>query len=591
MAFKGGYWGKFLEVDLTTRSIKKVEFDDEFARKYLGGVGFGNKFLYDRVPAGTDPLSPENIIMWMVGPLNGTSFHGQKMYITFKSPLTGNFGFCKHGGGTAWELKFAGWDGVIVTGKAESPVYIYIKDDDVQIRDASRIWGKDTMVTGVSIQEEVGDVFTKVSCCGPAGENLVRFGAIFGELGKAGARTGGGAVMGSKNLKALAVRGTQTVPLANPEEFHELTTKLRKILKEQAGTRSRWGTCTYTSSSNDAKNFLMSCWPEVQRACSAEAQEKMFWVRDFSCPGCPSICFRRGVIRQGPFTGRVGESSEYDTSILGLGCGVTDLFGFLNNVQLCDKLGLDGTSTGAVIAWVMECYEKGILTKDDLDGLELTWGNTLAMDKLIKKIAFREGVGDLLAEGTKRASEKIGKGSENLAMQIKGLEMAAHDPRGKSSLSEGRRPGAMVGTAIGYATASRGGDHITDRNCTQDATGQCLFSVSQMGGVNVPEEIVNLIRLATGWEDYSLEEYNTTNERLLTLRRLFNVREGMGRKNDVLPERFYTLQIPIGQMKGKVVSQEEFEKELDKFYEARGWDEQGIPTEEMLKKLCLEDMV
>lgn len=591
MAFKGGYWGKFLDIDLTTRSIKKVEFDDEFARKYLGGVGFGNKILYDRVPAGTDPLSPENVMMWMQGPLNGTSFHGQKMYVIFKSPLTGNLGFCKHGGGIAWELKFAGWDGVIVTGKAKSPVYIYIKDDNAEIRDASRIWGKDTMATGVGIREEVGDEFTKVSCCGPAGENMVRFAAVFGELGKAGARTGAGAVMGSKNLKALAVRGTKTVPLANREKYNELTARLRKAVRPVPFPRmKRWGTCTYNSPANNAKNFLLSCWPEVQRACSAEAQEKMFWVRDFSCPGCPSVCFRRGVIRQGPFTGRVGESSEYDTSLLGLSCGVTDLFGFLNNVGLCDKLGLDGTSTGSVIAWAMECYEKGILTKEDLDGLELTWGNTLAMDKLIKKIAFREGIGDLLAEGTKRASQKIGKGSENYAMQIKGLEIAGWDPRGWSP-SQSQRPGMMVGTAIGYATASRGGDHITDQNCTQDATGVCNFGVSQMAGVNVPEEMISLIRLATGWEDYTLEEYESTNERLWTLRRLFNVREGMGRKDDVLPERHYTLPISAGERKGRVVSREEFEKELDKFYEARGWDRAGIPTKERLKSLGLEDMV
>jgi len=302
------------------------------------------------------------------------------------------------------------------------------------------------------------------------------------------------------------------------------------------------------------------------------------------------VCFRRGVIRQGPFTGRVGESSEYDTSLLGLSSGVTDLFGFLNNVGLCDKLGLDGTSTGSVMAWTMECYEKGILTKEDLDGLELTWGNTLAMDKLIKKIAFREGIGDLLAEGTRRASQKIGKDSEKYAMQIKGLEIAAWDPRAWS-LTESIRPGALLGTAIGYSTASRGGDHITDQRCDQDATGVCNFAVSQMAGVDVPEEMVSLIRLATGWEDYSLEEYNITNERLWTLRRLFNIREGMRRKDDVLPERHYTLPISTGARKGRVVSREEFEEALDKFYEARGWDKAGIPTKEQLKSLSLEDMV
>jgi aldehyde:ferredoxin oxidoreductase len=587
MTFKGSYWGKFLDVDLTTGSIKKLDLDEGFARKYLGGVGFGNKILYDRVTADTEPLSPDNVITWMTGPLNGTSFHGQKMYITFKSPLTGNLGFCKHGGGIAWELKFAGWDGVIVTGRAEKPVYLYINNDDVEIRDASVIWGKDTMATGVMIRDEVGDIHTKISCIGPAGENKVRFAAIMGELGKAGARTGGGAVMGSKNLKALAVRGTKTVPLANPVQFHELTARLRKTIMPVPWPRmKRWGTSTYINSSNNAKNFQMSCWYDVQKACAAEAQEKMFWVRDFSCPGCPSVCFRRGVIRQGPFTGRVGESSEYDTSLLGLSCGVTDLFGFLNNVGLCDKLGLDGTSTGGVIAWAMECYEKGILTKDDLDGLDLTWGNTLAMDKLIRKIAFREGIGDILAEGTKRASQKIGKGSEKYAMHVKGLEFAGWDPRGWE-VNQSQRPGALLGTAIGYATASRGADHITDQRADQDATGVCNFGVSQMQGVNVPRETVELIKLATGWEDYSLEEYALTNERLWTLRRLFNVREGLGRKDDILPERHFTLPISAGAKKGSVVSRTEFETALDKFYEQRGWDKEGIPTKEKVKALGL----
>ncbi len=590
MAFKGGYWGKFIEIDLTTRTIKKVELEEEFARKFLGGSGFGAKILYDRVPAAIDPLSPENIIMWMTGLLHGTSFPGVKMFIVFKSPLTGGFGFCKHGGGIPLELKFAGWDGVIVTGKAESPVYIYIEDDDAEIRDASRIWGKDTMSTGVMIREEVGDIFTKVSCCGPAGENMVRFGAIMGELGKAGARTGGGAVMGSKNLKALAVRGTKTVPLANPEKFNERTARLRELIKSQPfPQQKRWGTSGYTGGCNNCKNFLMSFWPEVQRACGGEAQEKMFWVRDFSCPGCPSVCFRRGVIRQGPFTGRVGESSEFDTSLLGLSCGVTDLFGFLNSVQLCDKLGLDGTSTGGVIAWAMECYENGILTTEDLDGLELTWGNTLAMDKLIRKIAFREGIGDLLAEGTKIASEKIGKGSEKYAMQVKGTEISAWDPRGWPLLQTS--PGRMVGSAITFATASRGGDHIGDWRSCSDAIGSCNFAQTQMMGANIPMEMVELIKLATGWEDYALEEYNTTNERLWTLRRMINVREGMTRKDDVLPERHYTLPINAGPRKGRVISREEFEKELDKFYEARGWDKVGIPTKERLKSLGLEDMV
>jgi len=588
-----GHCGQILEVNLTKGSITKTLLDHKNARKYLGGQGLATKILFDRVRREVDPLSPENLLIFMLGPLNGTSIPGQKTTITFKSPLTNILGYTKHGGSFCWELKMAGYDGIVFTGRSESPVYLSIRNDDIELKDATHLWGKDTQTTAHLIKEELKDRFVRVDTIGPAGENMVRYANIEAEeIGRSASRCGGGAVMGSKKLKAVAVRGTKTVPLADPQTFEKLSKELRKRIVETSriggfgAMLTRWGTATYSGFSNNCKNFTMPFLPESQEICSSEHQEKLYWVRHHSCPGCPRQCFKRGVIRDGPFIGRAGENSEYDTSPLGIGCGVTDLYGFMNNVVLVDKLGLDGTSTGTTIAWAMECYEKGLLKRDELDGLELTWGNVEAMNKLIRKIAFRDGVGNLLAEGTRRAAEKIGRGTIRYAMQNKGLEYAAHDVRGKPTWRG-------VGTPIYQATASRGGgDHISDagdRAAWNDSAVVCFFAVIGLPTEEYDEYMVAFIKAATGW-NYTKEDWDVHFNRIITLRRAYNVREGVRRKNDTLPERFFTEPIPSGPHKGKVVDREEFQNQLELYYQDYGWDIKGIPTKETLTKLSMEDV-
>ncbi len=585
-----GYCGKILEIDLTDGSIRKEPLDLKVARKYLGGQGLATKILFDNIDKETDPLSPNNLLIFMLGPLNGTSIPGQKTPITFKSPLTGILGHTKHGGSMCWELKFAGYDGIIIKGKSESPVFLSIKDEDVELKDASHIWGMDTQMTAHMIKEQLKDRFVRVDTIGPAGENMVRYANIEAEeIGRSASRCGGGAVMGSKKLKAIAVRGTKSVPLADPETFEKLSKEYKaRMLKGMVssgfgGGLSRWGTAAYGGFSNNCKNFLMPFLPESQEACSSERQEKRFWVRHHSCPGCVQQCFKRGIIRHGPFAGRAGENSEYDTSPLGLSCAVTDLYGFLNSVQLVDKLGLDGTSTGTTIAWVMECFEKGLLRREELDGLELTWGNFEAMDKLIRKIAFREGVGNLLAEGSKRAAEKIGRGTIKYAMQGKGLEFAAHDVRGKPMWRG-------VGTPINQATSSRGvGDHLSDLQSWADSAVVCSFAAMNVPSEEYEEYMVAFVKAATGW-DYTTEEKATHFNRIITLRRAYNAMEGIRRSNDTLPERFFAEPIPSGPDKGKIVDHKEFQHQLDLYYQDYGWNNEGIPTKETLTKLDMEDV-
>lgn len=584
-----GYCGKILDVDLSSGSIRKEPLDPKVARKYLGGQGLATKILFDSFKKGMDPLGPENLLIFMFGPLNGTSVPGQKTPITFKSPLTGILGHTKHGGSFCWELKFAGYDGIVLRGRSLKPVYLSINDDIVELKDASHLWGKDTQTTAHTIKEELKDRFVRVDTIGPAGENMVLYANIeTEEIGRSASRCGGGAVMGSKKLKAIAVRGTESVSLADAEAFEKLSRDYKKRMIELTtagfgGQNSRWGTASYGGFSNNCRNFTMPFLPESQEACSSERQEKLFWVRHHSCPGCVQQCFKRGIIRYGPYAGRAGENSEYDTSPLGPGCAVKDLYGFLNAVQLVDKLGLDGTSTGTTIAWAMECYERGLLKKEDLDGLELTWGNVDAMDKLIRKIAFREGVGNLLADGSKKASEKIGKGTIRYAMQGKGLEFAAHDVRGKPMWRG-------VGTPISQATSSRGvGDHISDLQSWGDSAVVCSFAALRVSSDEYDEFMIAFVKAAAGW-DYTQEEMKTQFNRIITLRRAYNVLEGVRRRDDTLPERFFTEPIPSGPDKGKIVNTEEFQHQLDLYYQDYGWNMEGIPTKETLMRLDMEDV-
>lgn len=585
-----GYWNKFLEVDLTTRSIKTTPFTDEFARKYLGGLGFGAKLLFDRVKRGIDPLSPSNVLMLMFGPLNGTCFPGQKACWIFKSPLTGGIGRSRSGGAYTTELKRAGWDGIIFTGKADSLVYLYVKDNDVEIRDAKHLAFKDTQYTEHTLKQELGDPFTRVVCCGPAGENLVRFASIHSETSRAAARCGGGAVMGSKNLKAIAIRGTKIVAIKEPDKFNDLAKQIVYRTTRARGSYpfrqriARWHTCSHAGTAHPLRNYSWSGDVEEAYKINTERQERRFYIRVYSCSSfCFGNCFEHGMIRHGPYTGISGENSEWDTSPTILGTGLTNVEAAMMAVSLLDKLGLDGSSCGHTIAWAIECYQRGLLTKEDTGGLELTWDNPDLVINLLKKIAFREGsFATLLGEGSKRAAKKIGRGLIEYACQARGLENAAVDPRGAYS------------TAVGQATSARGGgDHLTDRSGHLDSLCVCLFVRLAVGGPT-NEDLVNFVKYATGW-DYTEEELTKTFfERLLSLQRAFNVREFWPTKMsemDYNAPKFYREPIYAGPMKGTVLDKSQFEAERAKYYTLRGWDERGIPTKDSLANYDLEDII
>jgi aldehyde:ferredoxin oxidoreductase len=588
------FWNRFLEVDLTNRTWKEVPFDDEYARKYLGGLGFGAEVLFDRLKPGIDPLSPDNILTATFGPLNGTFFPGQKVTWVYKGPLVDKLGIgrCRAGGAFTAEVKRAGWDGLIFTGKADHLVYLFVNDDKVEIRDASFVAGKDTQATEVMIQEQIGDPFVRVTSCGPAGENLVRFASIQSETHRSAARGGGGAVMGSKNLKAVAVRGTKVVPLADPGAFHDLIKDVRYRATSatgfwpfQAGFR-KIHTCFHSMNNHPLRNYTWSGDVVEAFKINTERQERRFYVDYYACPTfCDGECFSHGVIRYGPFTGIQGENSEWDTSPTILGTGQTDVAGAMAAVSKLDKLGMDGSSCGHSMAWAIECYQEGLLTKEDTGGLELTWDNPDLVNKLLVMIAFREGFGDILAEGTQRAAayleEKKGLEPGTLlqyACQNRGLENAAVDPR------------SSYGTAVGQATSARGcGDHITDGRGHVDCLGACMFYAYR--GMT-DDDLVALVAYATGW-DYSKEEFMTHYERVVSLQRAFWVREAwpvVPSEVDYCAPKMYTLGIYAGPLKGTVLDKAKFEEERAKYYEARGWDARGIPTKAGLAKLGLEDV-
>jgi aldehyde:ferredoxin oxidoreductase len=593
-----GYWNKFLEVDLTKGTWKAVPFDDAFARKFVGGTGFGGKMLFDRLPLHVDALSPDNILMLMFGPFNGTFFAGQKGFFMFKSPLTQDQGIGRTacGGSFQAEVRRAGWDGIILTGKSPNLVYLYIDDDTVELRDASFVAGKDSQSTCVMIQEQVKEPLVRVACIGPAGEHLVRFASIMTDTHRAFARTGAGAVAGSKNLKAIAVHGTKVVPLADAATYHETIKEARfactmaqGLWPWQTGFR-RHHTSSHAGNNSPLRNYTWSGDYLTAIKISSMRQEMRFYV-DYNACGtfCDGACFSHGIVRSGKYTGIQGENSEWDTSPTILGTGLTDVEGAMAAVSKLDKLGMDGSSTGHTMGWAMECYDKGLLTKDDTGGLELTWDNPDLVNKLLVMIAFRQGFGDVLAEGTLRASaimeKKKGLAAGTLlqyACQSRGLENAAVDPRPNVAGAYG---------AVGQATSARGGgNHITDALQWNDITGSCMFTAYR--GVT-DDQLVAMMKAITGW-DYTKDEKTTDFERTVTLHRAFYVKEAWPKtpaELDYNAPKMYTLPIYAGPAKGTKIDKAQFETERGKYYAARGWDARGIPTKATLTKLGLDDLV
>jgi aldehyde:ferredoxin oxidoreductase len=584
-----GYAGKYLDVNLTDGSVKTLPVDMDLARRMVGGLTYGLYLLWKGTKPGMDPLSSENLLIFSTGPISGL-VGTSRGTVVFKSPLTGLIGHAESGGHWSSELKFAGYDGIVLSGKAERPVYLYVKDDHVEIRDANNVWGKPTSQTDQDIIKELNDPFVQVVSIGPAGEHLCGEACIIHSGFHAFARTGGGCVMGSKNLKAVAIRGTKGYPsVADPEKCHELLDSTANYAKSDVMRRALWGMTTFGTQSSQVgsadigrgifKNFEEGDNPRVTQIGSPR-QMRRNRVWDSSCSFCPIACLHQGVVRSGRFAGTYGQADWDSSANLTQQCMMLDPDGLLYLNAICDDYGIDAEGVGGVMAWTMECYEKGILTKKDLGGLDLKWGNLDAEAKLLWKIIHREGIGNLLADGFKHFLPKVGKGSEKFAMQGKGLGFGGYQPW----LVRER-----------YAVNNIGGHHNFDSpsSYVSDSLLYCIFAGRLMpegfkSGIDYYHALFNAV---TGW-NFSAEDFEKFGQMGLTLGRAYNIREGYGgtmppSKADVYPEKAYH-PLTYGKGKDKQYTKDTFLADRAEHYSSLGFDEKGIPTKETLKKRGLE---
>jgi aldehyde:ferredoxin oxidoreductase len=590
---KGGYFGKMLEIDLTSGKTSTRAMDEQIYKDFIGGEGLGAYLLYKELPPKTDPLSPQNMFLILPGPLNGTSCPSARLNLSFKSPHTGIFAHSQVGGHAGNEFKWTGWDGIIIKGKAPKPTYIVITDDKVELRDASKIWGKDTLATDEAIKAELGDDEYKTIVIGPAGENQVYYGCMIVDRFRAGGRSGGGAVMGSKNLKAVAVKGTKAVPVANIEAFNKFAEEAKAMSSNNEAWQGvkRWGTAglmefaNYKAGSLVAKNYQTSWFPDVEYLGGEEAA-RTFWKRHVACPNCPVHCMKLGVIRTGgKYDGLIAEGPEYETGVmLGTNLGVSEFDGYMKAIEECDALGLDAISAGNVLGFAMELQQRGLLKPADMDGIKYEWGDIETSIQLLGKIARKEGkAGALLALGVKRIADKLGGDAHKYAIHCKGQELAAHDPRG------------FKPRGVSYAMGQLGGDHHegnTPKGQTEfawcNSMVTCTLSTAVPWAKRNPGVICDMLNNLCGW-DMKDEDYFTIGRRIITAARMFNIREGgISRKDDVLPVRLRTEPLPEGPKKGEVFTDEDTKKMQDDYYAYYGWDSNGIPTAETLKKLKLD---
>ena len=608
-----GYAGRILHIDLTTGKTHTEPLNEEYAKKYIGGIGLGMRLWLDHSKAGVDPFSPENPLILATGPISGTVWPtgGNGHAFVSKSPQSYGVGESKSHGSFGTELKRAGYDAVIFKGKAEKPVYVWIDDDSVQILDASHLMGKSPAETEDAIREELGDYYIRVAAIGPAGEKLVRIACIINDKTRAAGRTGMGAVMGSKNLKAIAVRGTRDITVAKPDEFMEFVKEFHERMKGPATKKYR----TLGTPENVLVHNALHCMPtrnynnahfEGAEKVSGESLNERFVAKIIGCSSCAMRCEHVCVVPEGPYKGTMTRMEYEPLWALGPYCGVDRLDAIIKAMDLCNYYGIDSIGAGVIVGFAMDCYENGILTDKDTDGIEARFGNHEALVKLIEKMGKREGIGDILAEGVKIAGEKIGKGAEKLAQHIKGVEVTGYDLR------------ALKTAALGFAVSFRGADHNRHGAYSFDVKGKVNRLVVEKGrGKMVKdmedmytiidslivckfsrgtyykgiEDMAKLYTLVTGIE-MTPEEMRKSGERINNIARIFNIREGLGRKDDTLP--YKVMHQPItdeGPSKGAYVSQKELDLLLDDYYEARGWTREGIPTIEKLRELAMDDLI
>ena len=622
------YNAKVLHVDLSSGRIREEELDGDVTAKFLGGRGVAAKLLWEGVPKRIDPLGEKNLLIFSPGTLTGTHAPSSgRMTITAKGAET-NFYFKSNVGGQfGIALKMAGWDYIVVHGISEKPVYLWIDGPKVALKDASHLWGKGVRETTRALQDEYPE--SEVACIGPAGENLVKFASIMVSYYNAAARGGIGAVMGSKKLKAIVVNGKNgKVEVASPQQFNEVVKEARDALYSDSlnPDAHKYGTARDIDLLSElhilpSYNFRKGSIEGAEALSGRSWPKAGYLKRIVGCGGCAVSCHRFTAIENGKYAGTYSGGPEYETTTaLGANCGVTDIEVVLRANELCNDLGLDTISTGDVIAWAIETYEKGLLSTRETEGIELRWGNGSALIEMIEAIAYRRGLGSVLAEGTKRAAEKVGGDSWKWAMQAKGLEHSMVETRGAYSY------------ALAFAVNPRGPDHLhtecyaefgatpesvktikkitgdekyakpdipdkraeivkwhEDIYAVTDALGLCAFATTAAYGID-EEKAAKLFQYATGI-NMTAEEIMESGERILTLERCFNTREGLTRKDDKLPWRIMNEYQDDLRKEGKkaIISQKQLNMWLDDYYQLHGWNkETGKPLAETLKKLGLE---
>lgn len=610
-----GYCGSVMHVDLSDRTARVERPDDAFYRTYLGGWGIVAHELLQRAPKGVDPFAPENPLVFATGVLTGSMAPSSGRHaVGAKSPLTGGFGEADVGGFWGTQLKSAGLDAVVITGRSDEPVYLWIRDGEVRFRDAGRLWGRPTAEVESRIRDELADPGVRVAQCGPAGERLVRFANVMHDVHRAAGRTGLGAVMGSKKLKAIAVRGTGSVGHADPEAIARIRARFIELREHWEGLR-RYGTSESVAQANEigylpTHNFVRGQFEGWERI-SGERMAAEYLVGRDSCPCCPVGCKRRVRSAGRYVVDPVYGGPEYETiGALGSMCDVDDLEAILYANQLCAAHGIDTISTGATIAWLMECFEKRLVTSEDTGGVEARFGDAEAMVKLVEMIATRTGIGDVLAEGSWRASKRLGERTGDLVVHVKRQEMPMSDPR------------AQFGLGLGYAVSPTGADHMHsahDHWIDDEAPGGFLkLSFGMQGGAmphndlspeklrwvvyknahlvlfnclgwcqfhhySVPR-IGEVVRAVTGWNLHAFELLKA-GERVLTMARAFNLREGLTAADDVLPPRMRE-PLHAAAIDGWRIDADAFAGARSTYYGMMGWDEEtGVPREARLHEL------
>lgn len=598
------WMGKIIRVDLTKATISTEPLNKEWAKDYIGARGLGTRYMFDEVDPKVDALSPENKLMFAAGPLTATFAPcGGRYEVVTKSPLTGAIAAANSGGAFGPELKFAGFDMIIFEGKSKKPVYLWIKDGEIELRDASGLWGKEVPATQTELRDAT-DPDARVACIGPAGEKLSLISAVMNDLHRAAGRSGVGAVMGSKNLKAIVVKGSGSVSVADNDAFFKACLDARELIKAHpvGGTGLRmYGTNVLTNILNETggyptKNFQTGVFATADKV-GGETVAKDLLERPRGCYGCVISCGRGTKVTNPKYEGE-GEGPEYETAwSFGGDCGIDDIDAVTKANFICNELGLDTISMGATVACAMELFEMGLITEKDTGGLDLSWGNAEAMVEATRLTGLVEGFGAELAQGSYRLAEK--HGHPELSMTVKKQEIPAYDPR------------AVQGIGLNYATANCGAAHVRgytispevlgvpvkvdkddveskpglvktfqDLTATIDSSGACLFTTFGTGA----DEYAPMMTAATGFT-YTSEDIMHCGDRIWTLERLWNLKAGLTKDDDKLPPRLVNDALTEGASQGAI---SHLDQMLPAYYEARGYDADGVPTPEKLKELGIE---